>query len=298
MSFKRTCRPVALLLSLILGSIGALVLAGPASAIRQGAFSVGCDWSHSLNDDPIMHPGDPGGSDHRHAFFGNKSTDANSTRRSMLHAGTTCGEKGDTAGVWAPTAIFRGRPFSEPRERTYYFRPDQPMGTLASNIKIVGGNMDANSPAQNPWLSWSCGKGTPEVNHPYNCRPYRGRVGATDGIVGRVDFPWCWDGRLDSPDHLSQVIYPDDPKQCPADHHRVIPQVSVRVHTGIWDPCAGQTPCGPQTRWDRVPVKLAFSNGPWWQLHADFWNTWNQKRLSSLIDRCLRRGRDCGVIGR
>lgn len=286
---------VVVLAAALLAAVVPGVVGRPAEAIRQGAFSVGCRLSHTSRDDPIVYPGEPGAA-HRHAFYGNRSTDAFSTRRSLLRANSTCRHDADTAATWFPTAIFRGRAVEAQNERTYYFRPDRPMGTLPADIKLIGGNHQARRSQDNPYVSWSCGRDTPERRHPYNCRPYRGDRGAsTDGLVGRIDFPWCWDGRLDSGDHMSHVIYPDDPRQCPASHDRVIPQLSIRAHWGIWDVCAGARPCGPGSDGSNVAFEL--SSGPYWTLHADFWNTWRQPALDRLIDRCLRRGVNCGVLG-
>ena len=286
------CIVVGISILAVLGQGGAR---SPAQAIRQGAFAVGCRFSHASHDDPILYPDDPGRS-HRHAFYGNRSTDAFSTRTSLLDARTSCRHDADLAATWFPAAIFRGRAVVAPNERTYYFRPDRPMGTLPANIKMIGGDPGATSAAQNPAVSWSCGRDTPRTKHPYNCRPYRGDKGASrDGLVGRIDFPWCWDGRLDSPDHVSHVIYPRDPYRCPDDHRKVIPQVSIRAHWSIWDPCAGARPCGPKSHGEHVRFRL--SSGPYWTLHADFWNTWKQHALNRLIDRCLRRGVNCGVLG-
>ncbi len=280
-------------------AFGCVIVVGavraPAEAIRQGAFSVGCRFSHASRDDPIVYPGEPGAS-HRHGFYGNRSTDADSTRESLLASRSTCAHDGDLAATWFPAGIFRGRAIVAPKERTYYFRPDRPMGTLPADIKLVGGDPHATSPGSNPFVSWSCGRGTPKADHPYSCRPYQGDLGASrDGLVGRIDFPWCWDGRLDSGDHMSHVIYPRDPKRCPDSHPRVIPQLSVRIHWSIWDVCAGERPCGPRS--DGTNVALVLSSGPYWTMHADFWNTWKQKALDRLIDRCLRRGVNCGVLG-
>jgi hypothetical protein len=280
---------------LMMLAMAAVWFPGSVHAVRQGAFSVGCRFSHASRDDPIVYPDQPGAS-HRHGFYGNRSTDASSTRASLLAARSTCRHDADLAATWFPAGIFRGRALVAPNERTYYFRPDRPMGTLPANIKLIGGDVGADSPADNPHVSWSCGKTTREVDHPYNCRPFRGEPGASrDGMVGRIDFPWCWDGRLDSGDHVSHVIYPANPRECPASHPRVIPQLSIRAHWGIWDPCAGERPCGPRSDGSNVVFKL--SSGPYWTLHADFWNTWKQKALDRLIDRCLRRGVNCGVLG-
>ena len=42
-----------------------------------------CDYSHSLKDDPIVYPGQPGVS-HLHDFYGNTTTNAYSTIASLL----------------------------------------------------------------------------------------------------------------------------------------------------------------------------------------------------------------------
>ena len=49
---------------------------GPQGTVGQ--FVVECGYSHSAPDDPIVYPGQPGMS-HEHDFFGNVTTDADST---------------------------------------------------------------------------------------------------------------------------------------------------------------------------------------------------------------------------
>jgi hypothetical protein len=60
-------------------------------------FVVRCGWSHQKQVDPIVTPGPPGTpSFHMHDFYGNKTTDANSTLKTLRAAasrrdhGTTC----------------------------------------------------------------------------------------------------------------------------------------------------------------------------------------------------------------
>jgi hypothetical protein len=65
------------------------------------AFVVTCTQSHISKDDPIAHPGHAGAS-HEHAFFGNTTTDANSTYRSLQKGSTTCDDSGDRAAYWSP----------------------------------------------------------------------------------------------------------------------------------------------------------------------------------------------------
>src|SRR5215216_5502680 len=61
-----------------------------------GVFSTLCRYSHSAPDDPIVHPGMPGMS-HLHDFFGNVTTNADSTYDSLLGQETTCTRPEDTA---------------------------------------------------------------------------------------------------------------------------------------------------------------------------------------------------------
>jgi hypothetical protein len=280
-----------------------------ASAHAPGAFGVQCGFTHKSMDDPIVYPDQPGMA-HMHAFYGNKSTDAYSTRASLMRAGTTCTDQKDKAAMWAPTAFIKKdgswRALKPYRERTYYFRAIRkdiaPVTSLPKNIKIIGGNQHATSRKDNPALRWYCGEGSPERPFPYDCRPYTHE--GEDGIRAIVDLPFCWDGtHLDSADHMSHVIYSDptdttphvEPKQCPASHPKYLPAVSIRIHFRIMDPCAGKRPCGPNDGGENVRIKL--SSGPYWTMHADFWNTWVQSRLERLTDTCIRASKDCHIIG-
>jgi Domain of unknown function (DUF1996) len=282
----------------------------PAEAHPPGGFGVQCGFSHASKDDPIMHAGHAGGSPHRHAFYGNRTTDAYSTRETLLDGKTTCSDAKDLAATWAPTAFIKKHGEWQPivgyRERTYYFPSIRdtiaPLTDLPANIKMIGGNPHATSRADNPAVRWFCGEGSPEKPYPYDCRPYT--LPNEDGIRAIIDMPFCWDGdRLDSPDHVSHVIYSDPndttphehPDLCPSSHPKYLPAVSIRIHFSIKDPCTGLTPCGPSSGGKNVRFKL--SSGPYWTMHADFWNTWIQSRLHTLTDDCLRAHKDCGILG-
>src|SRR5919197_133805 len=78
------------LLLIVLPVVSLLGLPAPAAAAGPpGQFVVRCPYSHSLMDDPIVFPGQPGAS-HMHDFFGNESVNAFSTMASMLAGQTTC----------------------------------------------------------------------------------------------------------------------------------------------------------------------------------------------------------------
>jgi hypothetical protein len=285
------------------------LLPGVASAHAPGGFGVQCGATHTSMDDPIVYPDLPGMA-HRHAFYGNKSTDAYSTRKSLMAAGTTCTDKKDKAAIWAPVAFIKKHgswhTLAPYRERTYYFRAIRKqiasVTSLPANMKLIGGNQHAMSRKENPDVRWYCGEGSPERAFPYDCRPYTSQ--GEDGIRAIVDLPFCWDGtHLDSADHESHVIYSDptdttphvEPARCPASHPKYLPAISIRIHFRIQDPCAGVRPCGPSDGGKNVRLKL--SSGPYWTMHADFWNTWVQSRLEALTDHCIRASKDCHIIG-
>jgi hypothetical protein len=39
--------------------------------------------------------------------------------------------------------------------------------------------------------------------------------------------------------------------------------------------------------------RVHLSSGPFYTMHADFWNAWKQRRLRRLVDRCLHGGIEC-----
>ena len=97
-------RRVGVIAAVVVGSlvVGSLVTppfkAKAAGAVGQ--FVVRCRYTHTLQDDPILFPGQPGGS-HSHDFFGNVSADAFSTVNELLSSRTTCRPSSDTAPYWA-----------------------------------------------------------------------------------------------------------------------------------------------------------------------------------------------------
>jgi hypothetical protein len=296
LSLRRLVRSLvlgALLVVVPLGGVLALIglqRAGGRGSER-GSFVVGCEWSHTLPDDPIVWPQRPGVS-HLHDFYGNTLTNARSTRRSMLGAETTCRDRDDLSAVWSPTLYLNGERVIPIRERTYYVGDRRlEVRSVPSNLKMVAGNAAAASSAENPHVAWYCGGDSPRVDHPYDCLPYRDV--SPDGLVARIDFPECWDGvRTDSPDHSSHVAYADG-RSCPETHPERIPGIRVRIHYGIWNPCRAAAPCTPESGPDNA-MSLRLSSGPYYTIHADFWNTWRQRALNDLVAECVNASAPCG----
>jgi Domain of unknown function (DUF1996) len=255
-----------------------------AQAAQIGQFVLRCAYSHSLSDDPIVFPGQPGAS-HLHDFFGNVGADASSTFESMLAGETTCRVPSDTAGYWAPAGFMEGAKVRPGVMRIYYLGPAfGRVETIPAGLQMVGGNKEAQSPAENPHVSWSCGQtkdvSTPHRDTPYDCTPWA-PYAFVDGIVASIDFPSCWNGTGLRPE---DVTYPVS-GACPPGFGHVIPKLSERVHYGVMNPMA-------------LDGTLAFelSSGPAYTLHADFWNTWQQERLDQLVADCLVAKAHCGSV--
>ena len=96
--------------SITAGIAGALVLSAvPAQALPGdngardggGGFVVDCAFSHSGTVDPIVMPGHTGMS-HLHEFFGNTTTNENSTGATLLAGSTTCSDSNDRSAYWVP----------------------------------------------------------------------------------------------------------------------------------------------------------------------------------------------------
>ncbi len=268
----------------MLALLAALVPSPVGADESAGQFWVRCRFSHAAMDDPIVFPGQPGAS-HMHDFFGNKTTSANSTDASMLAGATNCRIPSDTAGYWSPTASLSGVTVKPPLMRIYYLGvKDVAVETIPQGLKMIGGNKDALSPAENPHVFWYCGQTvsvkTPKMDAPYDCGPWA-QYRFVDGVVGVVDLPNCWDGVGLEP---SNVVYPVG-GVCPSGFDHVLPKVSERVHFGVMNPL---NPDGT--------VGLTLSSGAYYTLHADFWNTWQQPRLDQLVADCLVAHVACGSV--
>lgn len=273
----------------------AMLLDAPAwAAPPRGVFVTRCTFSHSLRDDPIMFPGEAGAS-HRHEFFGSSRTNATSTRRRMIAGPTTCSIAVDTAAYWFPSG-FRGRTRLRPTlSKAYYFGlPEHSVLVPPPGSKLIGGNPSASSAEDNPHATWSCGASgphqTPIADHPYDCTPFAARWSFVDSVVARIEFPNCWNGTGRGPE---DVVYSVD-HRCPAGFRNKVPAFRTQIHFGILDPCLPRSWCGPASTGKDVVLRL--SSGPYYTLHADFWNTWHQRAFSRLVHRCLDRHQHCGVV--
>jgi hypothetical protein len=261
--------------------LAVLGVSTPAASGSPG-WLVACPFSHSLPDDPIVYPGQPGMS-HMHDFFGNRSTDAFSTYESLLGASTLCGEPADTAGYWTP-ALYKDGVKIDPagshggdsvREQFYYRKSGTaPVQPFPANFRMIAGDAQATSVYRLSEIYWGCSdNSTEKLALPPSC--------STGIITLHVGFPSCWNGwQLDAPNHKSHVAYPSS-GSCPATHPVRIPRLIQRQ----------EYPVGTTTG------SITLASGSPYSAHADFLNSWNQGRLGQLTADCLNQNVDCGTAG-
>lgn len=274
------------LLPLLAGLVVALLtVAAPASA--DGMFVAECEYTHRASDDPIVFHGKPGGS-HHHTFFGNPSTDARTTTKSLRKARGRCNPGADESAYWVP-ALYRDGKLMKPIRAQVYYQDFGRLGQVLpfpTGLRMLAGNMNAKRPQPNHIAKWECsaehGYGSPKIP---TCTEAQGHV------TMRITFPDCWDGRrLDSPDHRSHMAYNREGgfepglQRCPASHPILVPQLQVNVFYPMRD---------------GKGVRLA--SGTTDTMHADFFNAWQPDALRRQVDEVLNQGQAChpyfGCIG-
>jgi len=247
-----------------------------ATVADQGSFSTPCPYSHSGDDDPIVHPGHAGAS-HRHDFFGATTTGAGSEAASLLAGGTTCRTVADRSAYWAPSLLADGRPL-EPIEMQAYYRV--PIGADATQVEpppngleLIAGDGDATAPQDPSTIAWSCGLAEATAPEPQPCE-------RSPFLLLRLMFPPCWDGEhLGSDDHRSHVAPLGDDGACPADHPVLLPQLRLDIRYP-------STPAG---------TTLTLASGPTTGGHGDAVMAWDEDHIAREVDLCLRKNRRCDV---
>ncbi|WP_326562147.1 DUF1996 domain-containing protein [Micromonospora sp. NBC_01796] len=252
--------------------------------VKVPEFNVGCTTSHHNSDDPIVLPNLAGAS-HNHTFWGNKSTNANSTAESLRAAtATTCNSPQDHSAYWVPTMLQNGK-VVDPDEITVYYgsRLKDPSKTqpFPFGLRMIVG--DAKNQVDTP---------DKQGNH-FWCAGIGGEVGrSADGtfpvcaktahIVRQITFPDCWDGKhLDSPDHKAHMANGDHTGACPKSHPVPVPSVSFVISYPLSANTDG----------------ITLASGTSFSMHADFFNAWEDDALAARVRNCLDQGVKCNSAG-
>jgi hypothetical protein len=264
---------------------------------RLGVFDIDCAYSHSLMDDPIVFPGKPFAS-HLHDFFGFRATDASSTPERMRAVlgdqptQTTCTElqtrKGDppaanASAYWVPSMFLNGAKVDAQNLHVYYRNEIPPvLRAFTPGFRMLAGNSTATAEQAKAegLIRWWCGaQNFSTVDHlPPDCSGRR-------GIHAEIQFPACWDGRVDSPNHKDHLAYRrDGGGVCPSTHPLRIPRILMHVDFGVYAKLG---------RTIRSTDVVTLASGGMWTMHADYLFAWDPFRLDFLVHTCLNAKINC-----
>jgi hypothetical protein len=262
------------------------------------AFRTTCEPSHMAWEDPLVWPGQPGKS-HLHTFFGNTSTDANSTQASLSAAPSTCrGGSLNRSSYWVPSMIDTrtGAPI-KPNALMVYYKEGYSLdratysGRFANvpvGLRIIAGtasnSVDVTAPPGFPW-TWS-----PYYHECLRTGGMRGQqipnCPMGDEIWTTLHFPQCWDGvNLDSPDHKSHMRYPVAGK-CPVTHPVAIPEITYLVKYPVSE-------AGAPAFWRLSSDGYDPALPPGRSMHGDYWMVWDQSVMHRIVSQCVNGHLDC-----
>ncbi len=253
-----------------------------------GAMREPCRFSHFLNDDPIVFPGQSGKS-HLHLFFGNVDANASTTAANIMAATTsTCfgGTLNNTA-YWTPAVvdIRTGKPLvPEPDSALFYYKGGY-LGVKMADIQpfpaglrmIAGTSSFTTEVAQAGVVRIWCDGGDGTIrNRIPSCN--RG-----ERLSFEVIFPQCWDGvNLDSPNHKDHMAYANN--GCPATHPVPLPEISMNLHYVVEESGTDQY------------LRLSsdnYSGVGGFSMHADWFNGWEPATLKLWVTNCINPSKDC-----
>jgi Domain of unknown function (DUF1996) len=256
-----------------------------------GAFRVPCAVSHFAFDDPIVSPGKPGAS-HLHMFFGNSSTDANSTADSIAKSGnSTCaGGTLDRTAYWVPAMIDRAGNVIVPDSAIFYYKTGYlgikpaDVKPMPAGLRIISGDKNLSS-AQGQG-HWDCVE--TYIGHKDSIQDVLNdaRCGPGNHVQLSVSFPQCWDGvNPDSPDHKSHMANPVG-GACPSSQPVPIPEITFNVRFPI--------PAGGTQDWHLSSDMYDYAKlGGGFSAHADWFDGWDQDTEKTWIENCDNASKDC-----
>jgi hypothetical protein len=260
-----------------------------------GNFRTNCNYSHALFDDPIVFSGIPGRS-HLHIFFGNTGAKFSSTETSLKTSGNSTCKGGilNRSGYWVPALLDANGNVVRPVENLVYYKSayqglsPSAIQAFPFGLRAVAGNAMSSAPQYNTY--WTC------VNNSIGRSATIPVCAPGDTLEMNVDFPQCWNGALDSPDHKSHLAFPIATDTCPATHPIAIPEIGIHIRYDM--------PAGGTYGWHlvsdmydyRTPVIGVYGTGTSGGMssHADYMEGWDKVNgPDAFLPGCIQSGKDC-----
>ncbi|WP_431930631.1 DUF1996 domain-containing protein [Nonomuraea jabiensis] len=249
---------------------------------------------HSNTDNLILAPGMSDGAQLRQDYVGNMSTDAFSTNESLAAADTTCRTRDDRSAYFWPTLRVRGSDDESAAQgdTDSVGAPVQP-----TSVKLeYRGNLTSEVTAAPRFLRMISGDARAASNGAENARPTFTCTGFTDRLTDKYpicpsgsdlvrvfDMPSCWDGQnLDSADHRTHLVFPDETGACPSGTEAV-PQLRMTL---TYDnvPTSGDVPFA-------VDAFASEQNDPSTD-HAGAIGVMSHRLMNTVV-RCINNGKNC-----
>ncbi|WP_328598151.1 DUF1996 domain-containing protein [Croceibacterium salegens] len=249
-----------------------------------------------------MHPGDIGGNEHLHIFFGNTGTNANSTYESLRQSGdSTCRNMLNRSAYWQPAMIGTLTDGSEAvvvEEFTNFYYKRRPASdpeiegipvAIPRGLKFVFGG--PSHPAQFKCIDETGNKNVTQWVP--TLQKALSLCAAGQHIDMQQSTPNCWDGRnLDSPDHNSHLSYTirDSStgwkQRCPATHPYVIPKLNFQRIFKIRADDVTST-------WRLSSDMSGYPAGT--MAHADYMMAWNDEIMGRIMAACIDQLLSCSA---
>jgi hypothetical protein len=287
-------------LTLVGGPVGAVGIAGDNVHLFRGD----CVYSHSNTGDPIVRPS--ADMAHMHEFFGNDTTDQNSTVESLQQdspylqskpSKLQCNRETTKSAYWVPRITWNNKVVKPIRSGIYYATrtglPPEGTTTTPYGFKVIAKSPAAVAGGQAPEgsqakLYWHCNKllsaresmtqGNP--NPPTSC-PVDTNFGVpTLGVT--VLFPQCWDGQgvntnfAGGANMRHAITNESGGLSCPSGFPKYVPQLAMFIDYNLPSKAGPLKVLGPD----------GMAEAPN-HFHADFFDSEN---LESLVQKCIREG--------
>lgn len=297
----------------------------------RGISRIQCHFSHSSYNDPIVRPGHENGA-HLHSFYGNSSTDHNTTTASIYQqpASTCQGNELNGSSYWVPALLAprydaSDQPIDDDGDAGWQVVPAISGGGNTHELFYYSAGIDDLDAIQNipAGLRIVAGLSSTTFEGPqqdtaivrWHCRSWASRDSAGgpwsstiprcemgDQVRFDIFFPSCWDGQhLDADDHASHMAYPITTgagptalTTCPDSHP--VPLIRPSYHYAFPVTPANAHPVTRDARGWRLASDdyTATDSSPGGaSLHGDWMNGWHPEVLETILDNCIRAERDC-----